>query len=106
MLGARQLVVCLPDDEPERSRVGRALARELVELTERAPTRRRGWLIEQINGQPAAEHAVSGFLLDEGFASTALGLQLRVARGRADESALDGEPFASDEAPSQHAADA
>jgi ATP-dependent Lhr-like helicase len=104
--GARQLVVCLPDDEPERSHVGRALARELVDLAERAPERRRGWLIEQINGKPAAEHAASEFLLDEGFASTALGLQLRVARRRAGESPLDGEPFANDDAPSPRAADA
>jgi ATP-dependent Lhr-like helicase len=78
--GARQLIVCLPEDEPERSRIGRALARELVEMAERSSERRRGWLIEEINGQPAIEHSSREFLLEAGFASTARGLQLRVAR--------------------------
>ncbi len=56
--GDRQLVVALPDDEPERSRIGRAMARELVAIAHRAPEGRRGWLIEEINGQPAIEDHV------------------------------------------------
>jgi ATP-dependent Lhr-like helicase len=80
--GDRQLMVSLPDDEPERSRVGRALARELVAVAARAPEGRRGWLIEQINGAPAARHPVAPFLLEAGFAATAMGLQLRVPRER------------------------
>ena len=52
--GDRQLVVAIPDDEPERSRIGRAMARELVAIAHRAPEGRRGWLIEEINGKPAA----------------------------------------------------
>jgi ATP-dependent Lhr-like helicase len=82
--GGRQLVVCLPDEEPERSQVGRALAQELLEIANRKPERRRAWLIEQINGKPAVEHPVSSFLRDAGFAATAMGLQLRIARRRAD----------------------
>ena len=78
--GDRQLVVGLPDDEPERSRIGRAMARELVALAQRAPEGRRGWLIEEINGRPAIEDGASAFLLEAGFASTAMGLQLRVPR--------------------------
>jgi ATP-dependent Lhr-like helicase len=78
--GDRQLVVSLPDEEPERSRVGRALARELVAIAQRAPEGRRGWLIEEINGQPAAGHHAARFLLDAGFLSTAMGLQLRPVR--------------------------
>ena len=54
--GDRQLIVSLPDDEPERSRVGRALARELVAIAHRAPDGRRGWLIEDINGTPPIQH--------------------------------------------------
>ena len=104
--GARQLVVCLPDDEPERSRVGRALARELVEIAHRAPERRRGWLIEEINGKPAIEHSASEFLRDAGFAATAMGLQLRVPRRRADASDAEPDSVESDEAPSSRAADA
>ena len=78
--GDRQLVVCLPDDEPERSRVGRAMAKELVAIAHRAPEGRRGWLIEEINGKPAVEDQSSQYLLESGFAATAMGLQLRVAR--------------------------
>ncbi|MBM3807987.1 MAG: DEAD/DEAH box helicase [Acidimicrobiia bacterium] len=78
--GERQLIVSLPGDEPERSRVGRALARELVAVAHRAPDGRRGWLIEDINGEPAAQHASRHYLLEAGFAATAMGLQLRVAR--------------------------
>jgi ATP-dependent Lhr-like helicase len=83
--GDRQLIVCLPDDEPERSTVGRALARELVEVARRAPEGRRGWLLEEINGKPAIEHPASQYLLEHGFASTAMGLQLRGLRPRAED---------------------
>ena len=81
--GDRQLIVALPDDEPERSQIGRALARELVAIAQRAPEGRRGWLIEEINGEPAARaiRRVT-FLLEAGFAATAMGLQLRVPRRR------------------------
>jgi ATP-dependent Lhr-like helicase len=78
--GDRQLVVSLPADEPERSRAGRALARELVASATRAPEGRRGWLIEEINGQPSASDPSSHFLLEAGFAATSMGLQLRVGR--------------------------
>lgn len=78
--GDRQLIVCLPDDEPERSKIGRAMAKEIVAIAHRAPEGRRGWLIEEINGLPAIEDPASRYLLDSGFASTAMGLQLRVPR--------------------------
>jgi ATP-dependent Lhr-like helicase len=81
--GDRQLIVSLPDDEPERSRVGRALARELVAIAHRAPEGRRGWLIEEINGQPAAQEPSASYLLAAGFAATAMGLQLRVVKPKA-----------------------
>jgi ATP-dependent Lhr-like helicase len=104
--GGRQLVVCLPDDEPERSRVGRALARELVEIAYRAPERRRGWLVEQINGRPAVEHAASEYFREAGFASTAMGLQLRVPHRRVDVVDAAAEPTGSYDAQSSSAADA
>jgi ATP-dependent Lhr-like helicase len=78
--GDRQLVACLPDDEPERSAIGRALARELVEIARRSPEGRRGWLIEEINGKPAIEHPASQYLIEHGFMSSAMGLQLRPVR--------------------------
>ena len=68
--GDRQLIVALPDDEPERSQIGRALARELVAIAQRAPEGRRGWLIEEINGA-AGEPSIpsSQFLLEAGFSA-------------------------------------
>ena len=79
--GDRQLIVSLPDDEPERSRAGRAMARELVALAHRAPEGRRGWLIEEINGQPATDDLASRFLIDVGFTATHQGLQFRTGKG-------------------------
>jgi ATP-dependent helicase Lhr and Lhr-like helicase len=82
--GDRQLIVALPDDEPERSQMGRALGRELRAIAQRAPEGRRGWLIEEINGEPAAQHSSSQFLLEAGFAATAMGLQLRPMKPKGD----------------------
>jgi hypothetical protein len=81
--GDRLLLVALPQDEPDRSRAGRALARELVNIAMRAPEGSRGWLVEQINGVPAVNDPAAAFLIEVGFAPTAMGLQLRVARSRA-----------------------
>ena len=80
--GDRAMLISLPSDEPDRSRVGRAIAQELVTMAHRAPEGSRGWLIEEINGGKAAADPVTPFLLEAGFAVTAMGLQLRVA-GRA-----------------------
>lgn len=80
--GDRAMLVSLPADEPDRSRIGRALAGELVALAHRAPEGSRGWLVEEINGIAAASDPAALFLLEEGFAATAMGLQLRVVRRR------------------------
>ncbi len=80
--GDRQLIVCVPADEPERSRIGRAMARQLVDVANNAPEGRRGWLIEEINGRRAIEDPASQFLVDAGFANTSMGVQLRVPRRR------------------------
>ncbi len=78
--GDRQLLSALPDEEPDRSRVGRALARELVRIAYDDPAERRGWLIAEANGAPAAASPLGPFLLEQGFAVTSGGLQLRVPR--------------------------
>ncbi len=78
--GDRSLLVSLPADDPDRSRVAHCLAHELVALAHRAPEGARGWLIEEINGTAAASDPVAPFLLDAGFAATGMGLQLRVLR--------------------------
>jgi ATP-dependent Lhr-like helicase len=78
--GDRAMLASLPPDDPDRTRVGRALAEELIKLAQRAPEGSRGWLIEEINGAPAAQDPAAAVLVAAGFAPTAMGLQLRVAR--------------------------
>ncbi|MEP7117050.1 MAG: crosslink repair DNA glycosylase YcaQ family protein, partial [Acidobacteriota bacterium] len=94
--GDRQLLVALSDEEPERGRRGRALAQELVRLAHQSAADRRGWLIAEINGTPAASSAVAAYLVEAGFAVTSGGLQLRVARnaarGSADAAAARRDP--------------
>jgi ATP-dependent Lhr-like helicase len=80
--GDRHVIVSLPNDEPERSKIGRAMARELVQIAHNAPEGRRGWLIEEINARRAIEDPSSQFLIEAGFANTSMGLQLRVPRRR------------------------
>ena len=96
--GDRQLLVAVPDDDPDRSRRCTALSRELVRLAHVPGSNRAGWLIADINGEPAASSALASYLVAAGFALTSGGLQLRVPRGpaghrRADEGdAHDDEP--------------
>ena len=78
--GDRQLLVALPDDEPDRGRVARTLMRELVRLAVTAPGERRGWLIAEVNGAPAILSVLKEAALDAGFDVTSGGLQLRVSR--------------------------
>ena len=56
------------------------MARELLAIAHRAPEGRRGWLIEDINGQRAIDDTSSHFLIEAGFSATSMGLQLRVPR--------------------------
>jgi ATP-dependent Lhr-like helicase len=95
---APSMRVFLPDSEPERSRLGRALANKLAELAVRWQGRRSGMLIGVINDHPAREHFLSPLLVESGFRDTAQGLQMRrvapvsplpVAPGE-DEEAEDG----------------
>ena len=72
--GGRQLLVWLPEDEPARSRVGRALAGRLADLA-RDPMF-GGLLVGELNGGPAASHPLGAFLVEAGFAPSALGYQM------------------------------
>jgi ATP-dependent Lhr-like helicase len=74
--GGRQLLVFIPDDEPARSEVGRALARRLGVLA-RSEDGRGGLLVAEINGVPAADHPFAPFLVDAGFSPSAMGFQMR-----------------------------
>ena len=72
--GARQLQVFLPDDEPARSTVARAVAARLAELARAA-----GLLIAEVNGIPTVEHAIAPYLVGAGFAPSAMGFMMRRA---------------------------
>jgi hypothetical protein len=73
--GDRQLLTFLPEAEPERSKVGRAVAAVLIDRARAGGDSPRGMLIEEIDGGPAATHAMAPFLGEAGFAAGALGLQ-------------------------------
>jgi ATP-dependent Lhr-like helicase len=74
--GDRQLAVYLPDAEPQRSRVGRAVSRALIERARAA----RGMLIEEIDGGPAAAHTLAPYLGEAGFIGGAMGFQATFRR--------------------------
>jgi ATP-dependent Lhr-like helicase len=71
------LTVYLPDDEPERSQVARALAQKLADVAIRRQARRSGLLIATINEVPAHEHFLARFLEETGFVRSAAGYQMR-----------------------------
>jgi hypothetical protein len=75
--GERELLLFAPEAEPRRSQVIREVARALRLLAASRDEGRRGLLIAEINGTPAPAHAAARLFVDAGFASTAMGLQLR-----------------------------
>jgi ATP-dependent Lhr-like helicase len=76
--GGRQILAYLPEDEPARTIVGRALARRLASIA-RGDEGRGGLLIADINGVPTAEHPLASFLIEAGFNPSAMGFQMRKA---------------------------
>jgi len=79
--GERELLLFLPDAEPLRSRVGREVARALLQLAAARQPGKRGMLIAEINGLAAQTHPAARLFVDHGFLSTAMGLQARPERG-------------------------
>src|SRR5262249_57880099 len=71
------ITVLLPDDEPDRSRVARELARMLAQIAHRWQGKRTGLLISEINDAPARDHFLAEFLQDAGFVPSPLGFQMR-----------------------------
>ena len=67
------LRVNLPDDEPERGQVARALVQKLAEVA----VQRGGMLIESINDTPASSHFLKRFLEESGFTESASGFHMR-----------------------------
>ena len=79
--GERELLLFLPDTEPRRSQVARDVARMLLHLAGARDEGQRGMLIAEINGAAATAHPASRVFIEEGFATSALGLQARLAGG-------------------------
>ncbi len=70
----------LPDDEPQRSRVGRAVARALIERARAGGESPRGMLIEEIDDGPPAAHTLAPYLAEAGFIGGAMGFQATLRR--------------------------
>jgi ATP-dependent helicase Lhr and Lhr-like helicase len=66
--GARQLLAFLPEDEPARSTMARAVSTTLARI---------GLLVHEINGLPAEAHPLAAFLVEAGFSPSAMGFQIR-----------------------------
>jgi ATP-dependent Lhr-like helicase len=75
--GDRQLVVLLPDAEPDKSRTGRAIARALIDRAREHGDGEtpRGMLIEEIDGAPPAGHPLAQYLIEAGFIAGAMGFR-------------------------------
>ena len=77
--GNPNVVVFLPEDEPERSAMARGLARFLAadgqEHLEREDG--QGRLITTVNGVPTGEHGMAQALAEAGFVAGPLGMHLR-----------------------------
>jgi len=73
--GDRFLTTFLPDAEPARSKVARAVARVLIDRARSGFDAPRGMLIEEVDGLPPAEHPMRPALIEAGFVTGAMGLQ-------------------------------
>jgi len=78
--GDRQLTAYLPEGEPQRSRVGRAVSRALIERARAGGDSPRGMLIEEIDGAPPAAHTLAPYLAEAGFIGGAMGFQATFRR--------------------------
>jgi len=78
--GDRQLSSYLSDAEPQRSRVGRAVAMVLIDRARSGVDSPRGMLIEEIDGAPPATHPLAPYLVEAGFIAGAMGFQATFRR--------------------------
>jgi hypothetical protein len=74
--GLRQVLAWLPEYEPERSAMGNAAAQAIAAVARGAVARHENALVEEVNGVPAVAHALAPYLVQAGFAPSAMGLQL------------------------------
>jgi ATP-dependent Lhr-like helicase len=80
--GNPNVQVMLPEEEPTRSQVGRALAEFFVGQVQKLEVDggergRGGMLIAQVNGVNVAEHPMARYLLDAGFVAGGMGFNVR-----------------------------
>jgi ATP-dependent Lhr-like helicase len=73
--GDRQLLTWIPEPEPQRSRVARAVAGALLERARGGGETPRGMLLEEMDGLPAATHPLAPLFVETGFLAGAMGLQ-------------------------------
>ncbi|HEX8254268.1 MAG TPA: crosslink repair DNA glycosylase YcaQ family protein [Thermoanaerobaculia bacterium] len=73
--GEKQFYIFLPEDQPLRNVVAREIAQKLASLVHDGG--RRALLVAEINNEPASRSPLATFLIEQGFVTTGLGLQLR-----------------------------
>jgi ATP-dependent Lhr-like helicase len=78
--GDRVMLTFLPEAEPDRSKVARAVAYVLIDRARSGGDSPRGMLIEEVDGVPPTQHAMAPFLTEAGFISGALGFQATFRR--------------------------
>ena len=71
---AKQLTAFVPEAEPDRTRVLRAIAERLLRIGSLSD--RRGLLLGEIDGKPAHEHALAEHLKQVGFHWSSQGFYL------------------------------
>jgi ATP-dependent Lhr-like helicase len=73
--GDRVLFTFLPDAEPERSKVARALSIALINRARAGVDAPRGMLIEEVDSVEPSGHPLAPFLVQAGFAPGAMGFR-------------------------------
>ncbi len=74
--GGRQILTWLPEAEPDRSRIGHAIAVRLAELARQGEGREGGLLVGEVDGRAAADHPLGPYLTGAGFVRSAMGYQM------------------------------
>ena len=73
--GEKQITLFLPEDEPSRSTVARAVANALASLVHSGA--RRALLITEVDDAPVAKSPLAAMLAEAGFTPSSMGYQLR-----------------------------
>jgi ATP-dependent Lhr-like helicase len=73
--GRQLLLTFLPEAEPEREIVARAVAGALADAALEGEGRQGGLLITEVNGLPVAAHPIAPALVEAGFVPSPLGYQ-------------------------------